>query len=184
MEFSVNWWEKSCVALRRKASNWWPLNLCRYWIYSKLICLPNKNHLVKHVMCSRRLRTFSGNTTLIWWEGLSLGSWCATWTQDQLWQWWGSPFGIQAYSNWTFDLPRGHIIHRCYVTVGVGAGVAGSGCGQDCTEDAGRDQPCRFVAWNHQRRLLCGRGQVRPAETELGIFRTLDLPEDLKMSVE
>lgn len=71
--------------------------------------------------------------------------------------------------------PRDNTMHCCYVTVCVSAGVAGSGRGQDCTENAGRDQPCRFVAWNHQRRLLCGCGQVRPAETELGIFRSLDL---------
>lgn len=54
----------------------------------------------------------------------------------------------------------------CHVSVCVGAGVAGSGRGQDCTENGGRDQPCGFVAWNHQGRLLRGRGQVRPGEPE------------------
>lgn len=63
----------------------------------------------------------------------------------------------------------------CYVTVCVGAGVAGPGRGQDCAENVGRDQPCRFAAWNYQRRLLCGCGQVRPGETGLGIFRSLEL---------
>lgn len=63
----------------------------------------------------------------------------------------------------------------CYVTVCVGAGVAGPGRGQDCAENVGRDQPCRFAARNYQRRLLCGCGQVRPGETGLGIFRPLEL---------
>lgn len=61
-------------------------------------------------------------------------------------------------------------MYCCYVTVCVGAGVAGSGRGQDCTENVGRDQPCRFATWNYQRRLLCGCGQVRPGGNGAGHF--------------
>lgn len=43
----------------------------------------------------------------------------------------------------------------------VRSGVGGFGRGQDCAQDAGRDQPCRFTAWHHPRGLLCGSRQVR-----------------------
>lgn len=60
----------------------------------------------------------------------------------------------------------------CHINACVAAGVAGSRRGQDCTEDARRDQPCGFAAWNHQRRLLCGSEQVRGEQT---LSRLVDL---------
>lgn len=48
----------------------------------------------------------------------------------------------------------------CSVPLCAPPGVAGLGCGQDCTEDVGRDQPCRLAAWNHPGRFVCGGGQV------------------------
>lgn len=175
MEFSENWWEKLCAALRGKGSNWWALNLCRYCFYSKPSVYQLKNHLDNHA-CVSGIWGPSQDTLL--------------WSEEQAFLW-----GTGALHELRTSCGNGeilllgfkHIIIElllcqtliscegmeeteifmscCPVNACFAAGVAGSGRGQDCTENAGRDQPCRFAAWNHQRRLLCGSWQVRGEQT-------------------